>query len=92
MMESIDGKPLTAAWIKDCLTWRGKVLTGRFRHWCDDWDGLPIDETSLEWPCACAPHLRYRDTDCPERACDHCGTPYRGPAVYCSLACVLADA
>jgi hypothetical protein len=40
-------------WIEDCMRWRGKVLTGKFAHWCDDWDGLPIDETSLEWPCAC---------------------------------------
>jgi hypothetical protein len=27
-----------------------------------------------------------------ERACDHCGKPYHGPAVYCSFACALADA
>jgi len=27
-----------------------------------------------------------------ERACDHCGKPYRGPAVYCSLKCAQADA
>jgi hypothetical protein len=27
-----------------------------------------------------------------ERAYYHCGKPYRGPAVYCSLACALADA
>jgi hypothetical protein len=41
-------------WIADCMKWRGKVLTGRFAHWCFDWDGLPIDETSREWPCPCA--------------------------------------
>ena len=28
----------------------------------------------------------------PERPCDKCGKPYRGPAVYCSLTCALADA
>jgi ribosomal protein S27AE len=28
----------------------------------------------------------------PERPCDRCGKPYRGPAVYCSLTCALADA
>jgi len=27
-----------------------------------------------------------------ERDCDHCGKPYRGPAVYCSLTCAQADA
>jgi hypothetical protein len=34
----------------------------------------------------------YRDDTSPERACDHCQRPYRGPAVYCSLTCALADA
>lgn len=42
------------AWKDDCETWRGRLLTGDFAHWCDDWDGLPIDETTSEWPCACA--------------------------------------
>jgi hypothetical protein len=40
-------------WRKDCLRWRGRVLTGKERHWCYDWDGLPIDETTPEWPCSC---------------------------------------
>ena len=44
-------------WIASSLYWRGKVLTGRFAHWCEDWDGLPIDETTPEWPCACAETL-----------------------------------
>jgi hypothetical protein len=34
----------------------------------------------------------YRDVRLEERVCDRCGKPYRGPAVYCSLACALADA
>jgi hypothetical protein len=34
----------------------------------------------------------YRDDRCAERRCDHCGTSYRGPAVYCSLGCALLDA
>lgn len=42
-----------ADWVTDCHHWRGKVLTGRFRHWCWEWDGLPVDETSAEWPCGC---------------------------------------
>lgn len=41
-------------WQADCLKWRGKVLTGKHGHWCPDWDDLPIDETSPEWPCPCA--------------------------------------
>jgi len=44
-------------WIEDCLYWLGVVLTGTYAHWCDDYDGLPVDETSHEWPCACAPEL-----------------------------------
>jgi hypothetical protein len=34
----------------------------------------------------------YRDDSFPARLCDRCGTPYRGPAVYCSLECAVADA
>jgi len=34
----------------------------------------------------------YRDRRFPERSCDHCGKPYQGPAVYCSIDCALADA
>lgn len=37
----------------DCLQWRGRVLTGKHAHCCPDWDGLPIDETTPEWPCVC---------------------------------------
>jgi hypothetical protein len=33
----------------------------------------------------------YRDATFPERPCNHCGTPYRGPAVYCSHRCAVAD-
>ena len=34
----------------------------------------------------------YRDEGFLERPCDHCGKPYQGPAVYCSLECALDDA
>jgi hypothetical protein len=40
-------------WEEDCLRWRGRILTGAHKHWCWDWDGLPIDETTPEWPCEC---------------------------------------
>jgi hypothetical protein len=42
-----------AHWVTDCQHWRRKVLTGKFRHWCWEWDGLPVDETCPEWPCGC---------------------------------------
>lgn len=38
------------------------------------------------------PEAAYRDDTYEERACDRCGAPYRGPAVYCSFSCALADA
>jgi hypothetical protein len=57
VITDIDGKPLSADWIKDSTHWRGRVLTGRYRHWCIEWDFLPVDETSREWPCRCAPRL-----------------------------------
>lgn len=41
-------------WIADCRHWRGRVLAGKYAHRCPDWDGLPIDETTLEWSCTCA--------------------------------------
>lgn len=34
----------------------------------------------------------YRDEDFAERHCDGCRRLYRGPGVYCSRACVAADA
>jgi hypothetical protein len=34
----------------------------------------------------------YQDDRFEERPCDHCLKLYRGPAVYCSLKCAVADA
>jgi hypothetical protein len=45
----------------------------------------------LEASKAIAPDA-YVDNAFPERPCDRCGKPYRGPALYCSLTCALADA
>ena len=42
-----------AQWQRDCLRWGRRVLTGKFRHWCFEWDELPVDETCDEWPCGC---------------------------------------
>jgi len=44
-------------WEEDCKHWRGRRLIGKYCHYCQDWDGLPIDETCPEWPCACAAEL-----------------------------------
>lgn len=43
----------TQQWIDDSMKWRGVVLTGKYAHWCAEWDDLPIDETCPEWPCGC---------------------------------------
>ncbi len=40
-------------WIVECMKWRGRVLDGDHAHWCEEWDGLPVDETCREWPCGC---------------------------------------
>ena len=42
-----------ALWIKNCQRWRGKALDGDFAHYCNSYDGLPMDETCEEWPCGC---------------------------------------
>lgn len=34
----------------------------------------------------------YLDERCEPRLCDRCGRSYRGPAIYCSLQCAVADA
>lgn len=39
-----------------------------------------------------ADEAKYRDASHDERPCDRCHRPYRGPSLYCSLACALADA
>lgn len=47
-------------WRRESARWRGHVLTGRYAHWCIDWDDLPIDETTPEWPCICSDELKAR--------------------------------
>lgn len=51
-------KDIEDDWDNDCIKWRGIILCGKYRHWCNDWDGLPMDETCKEWPCACAEKLK----------------------------------
>ena len=49
----------SAEWMQDCMHWWGRVLTGRFAHWCNDWDDLPIDDTCDEFACCTC----YEDTE-----------------------------
>ena len=48
-----EGIPLTD-FDRESLKWRGVVLTGKYRHWCAEWDELPTDETCPEFEvCHC---------------------------------------
>jgi hypothetical protein len=38
-------------WLDDCEKWIGRPLVGSKAHWCHNWDGLPIDETTKEFEC-----------------------------------------
>ena len=38
-------------WSADWQRWHGDRPEGRLAHWCDDWDGLPIDEQCMEFMC-----------------------------------------
>lgn len=33
---------------KDSLKEHGRILDGLFAHYCNDWDGMTVDETCLE--------------------------------------------
>lgn len=61
--EGLAGERGSAEWQEDCLRWRGKVLTGRYGHWCPDWDYLPVDETTPEWPCPCSASDGWHETN-----------------------------
>ena len=32
-------------WEEDCISCWGRVLTGKYAHFCSDWDYLTLDET-----------------------------------------------
>ena len=39
---------------EDCKHFYGKPLTGKYKHYCPDFDYLPIDETCSEFEyCLC---------------------------------------
>ena len=45
---------LSEDWIEDCNHHHGRLLTGKFAHWCPDFDYLAIDETVDEFQyCQC---------------------------------------
>jgi len=39
---------------EDCIHFHGRPLTGQYKHYCPDFDYLPIDETCSEFKyCIC---------------------------------------
>ena len=46
-------------WDQDCIRWMGRLLIGKYAHWCPEWDYLPIDETCMEFTCCYC----YEETD-----------------------------
>ena len=52
-------------WETECNRYHGKVLTGKRKHYCYEWDGMPIDETCEEFKvCCCFPNSEQN----PERS------------------------
>ena len=67
---------LSPQWVEDCKRWRGHVLTGKYGHWCPEWDDLPIDETCPEWPCDCGIEVKHHQ-------CEVCGKPTKPGKRWC---------
>ena len=41
-------------WLEVSVRYNGRPLVGKYRHFCNDWDDLPIDETCEEFSgCTC---------------------------------------
>lgn len=51
-------RPWNQQWFDDCEHWHKKLLGGRYRHWCNDWDGFPVDETTPEFDCCTCFHCK----------------------------------
>lgn len=57
-------------WEEDCLKERGEVLKGEYGHWCNDFDGLTVDETTDEWTHGCTDFEDVERAECPDDC--HC--------------------
>ena len=39
---------------EESIAIRGHILTGKYKHWCNEFDGLPVDENCFEFKfCLC---------------------------------------
>jgi hypothetical protein len=73
----------------------GEAGISRDAYRCLAWQQwLPEAQAALnaQWRFARDKDAAYIDPRFPERSCDACDRSYRGPAVYCSLACAMRDA
>ena len=50
-------------WKKICISERGKVLTGKYSHYCYEWVGATVDETCGEFDC-CMCDFNCKDSTC----------------------------
>jgi hypothetical protein len=50
------------------------------------------EQLSLDLTTQGMAEAAYRDDKFEPELCHHCGVSYRGPALYCSLTCAIADA
>lgn len=94
---------LAIALLADAVS-RGAALEHAQAFRMEILEPLPADQDwqiSREWIAAwvaerdaprATAQAAYEDDSFEERACDYCGRPYQGPAVYCSLECAEADA
>ena len=48
-------------WDKDCQFFHKRILTGEKRHYCPEWDYMPIDETCEFEMEACSCKLENRN-------------------------------
>jgi hypothetical protein len=51
MLKTNDFSTYPQNWREDCMKWRGRVLWGHYRHYCSEWDCLPVDEWTPEFGC-----------------------------------------
>lgn len=51
-------------WEDDCMHFHGKVLTGKYSHWCPEFDYLPIDENCYEFDYCTCDKGDFKDNDC----------------------------
>ena len=54
LYEAITHRGFLDVWTEDCRRYWGRFLEGEKRHYCPDFDYLPIDETCKEFnTCTC---------------------------------------